>query len=164
MDQIQYHVGKDETKIGYELEYGEFTLLMKNLRRFGPLAEVAIIGSNDRSNRLKPRVQPAKEAVERLQEVLGEENAGIINVGLNELDVLRVERAEVTRAVNFPDSSDFFKRKGTVVVGLATMATSMNVLRGPLMESSPNIADFDETIKMFDQFHEEGVERITSRV
>ena len=164
MDQVSFFNAQNEQKTAYELSAGEFGLLLRNLRIFGNLASVAIIASNDRKSHQKPRVQPVKEAIELLHEVLGDQNAEDAHITLSGLDVLREDRAEVALASQYPSKSEFYKKKGSVVLGLATMATSMNMLRSPLMENSHWLIEPDAMSDMFDQFHQEGVERISAQV
>jgi hypothetical protein len=164
MDQKQFFNAHAEKKTAYELSTTEFATLLPNLRLFGDLAKVALIASNDRKRGKRPRIHPTKEAVELLHDVLGEENAEDANIELTDLDVLRVERAEVNWAVQHPRVSELHKKKGSIVLGLATMASAMNELRRPIIENSPWLKEPDMMREMLDQFHQEGVERISSQV
>lgn len=164
MDQKQYYNEVGEKKVAYELSPQEFSKLLRNLRLFGDLAKVAIIASNDRKSGKRPRIQPTKDAIELLHEVLGEENAQEAQIGLSDLDVLRVERSEVNWAIQHTGKSELHKRRGSVVLGHATMASALNELRGPIMESSPWLTETETMQQMLDQFHDEGVKRISSQV
>jgi hypothetical protein len=164
MEQKQFYNSQSEQKTAYELSPTEFTHLLRNLRLFGDLAKVAIIASNDRKSGKRPRIHPSKERVELLHEVLGEENAEKAHIELSELDVLRVERAEVNWAVHNPNESRLQRKQGSIVLGLATMALAMNELSAPILNNSPSLREADAMRHMFEQFHTEGVERISSQV
>lgn len=164
MDQKIYYSELNEKKRAYELSPAEFSKLLQNLRLFGDLAKVAIIASNDKKSGKRPRIQPTKDAVEILHEVLGEENAEDADIKLNELDVLRVERSEVNWAVSHASKSELFKERGNVVLGLATMACAFDELRGPILDKSPLLVDGTLIETMFNQFHSEGAKRISLTV
>lgn len=164
MEQVQFLNAENQRKTAYQLGSKEFSDLLGNLRLFGDLAKVALIASNDRKNGLRPRVQPVKEAVELLHEVLGEENAEHADIALSDLDILRVERAEITWALQHPVKSELAKARGSVILGHATMAFAMNDLRKPIVDGSAQLSEPESMQRMLDQFHEDGVKRISAQV
>lgn len=164
MEQRQFLNAQLESRVAYELSPEEFKALIDNLRLRGDLAKYAITLSNDRKTGKHPRLQPKKEEVVLLHEVLGDQNADEANITLTSLDILREDRSEVLRALLHPSKSGLHKKAGHVIVGLATMASSMNELR-PHIVNNPTVLEQPELIKeMFDQFHAEGVGRISAQI
>jgi hypothetical protein len=153
-----------EPKVAYELSQREFNALMDNLRLRGDIAKYAITLSNDRKTGKHPRLQPKKEEIVLLHEVLGDQNADDANIALTSLDILREDRSEVLRAVLHPSKSKLYKKAGRVALGLATMASAMNELRPYIIDNLDSLEQPELLKTMFDQFHAEGVERISSQV
>lgn len=160
MQEKKFLNGNGQEKSAYELTSIEFSTLIKNLRLYGDLAKMAITLSNDKKTSLRPRLPPAREAVEILQEVLKEKNIDSAEIGMTELDILRADRAEISQALRKTAESGLTKKLGGVTVGLPTMASAMNDLRGPLMEGTHEIAEPILMQNMLHQFHEDGLRRI----